>query len=70
MILLIEFEIDFGISDAIPWHWVFFYGFGICSIFGSSDTISWNAGHSLDVLAKFGWVNEAHLSLLYSSVAV
>ena len=30
----------------------------------------WNSGHSLDVLVEFRWVNEAHPSLLYNSVAM
>ena len=73
-----EFEIGFGISDAIPEHGTVvltdlgFVGYldllrqphGIRRFFVRY------AGHSLDVLVGFRWVNDAQLSLLFHSVAV
>ena len=78
MVLSMEFEIDLGISDAIPGHWmVFLMDFGFVGYLdllmqphGVRRFFVWNAGRSLDVSVDFGWVNDAHLILLYHSMPV
>ncbi len=73
-----EFETGFGISDAIPEHWMVVLmdlGFvGYLDLLrqphGVRRFFVRYAGHSLDVSVGFGWVSDAQLSLLFHSVAV